>query len=161
MKLPENCEETEALTNRDNQYAERKAGSDQDLQDSSQRKPWSHTQPESQCSADAQQPLFYSAGCGDAFRHMTPVLVPHGVQPLSMVQKWQKQQIQLQKSFKPSIDPSLLKGTGTQTFGVHSEIKGLCDCTHLDRVAILEHLPAAAGKGTVQQPRTPCSVGTL
>lgn len=33
MKLPENCEETEALTNRDNQYAERKAGSDQDLQD--------------------------------------------------------------------------------------------------------------------------------
>lgn len=33
MKLPGNCGETEALTNRKKQYAERKAGSHQDLQD--------------------------------------------------------------------------------------------------------------------------------
>lgn len=99
----------------------------------SQSKPWSHTQPERQCSAGAQQPLFFSVGCGDAFRHMTPVLPPHGVQCVSMVQKWQKQQTEVQKSFRAflSSPSSLLKDTGDTDTLCTATTKGHCGSTQM------------------------------
>lgn len=102
------------------QYTERKAGPDKDLLDHLTKKALEPHTAWKPVQKEAQQPLFCSVRCGDTFRHMTPGLVPPGVQRVSMVQKWQKQQIQLQKSLRPffsspSIIPSLLKYTVTDT----------------------------------------------
>lgn len=133
----------------------------------SQKKPWSHTQPERQCSAEAQQPLFCSAGCGDAFRHVTPVLVSHGVQRVSMVQKWQKQQTELQKILRPflsspSIKPSPLKDTGNTNTQCAQWQQRDCVVPHSGvEWPYLNTFQLHQKRGQCSSPRTPGSVGAL
>ena len=101
------------------------------------------------CTARAS--LFCFLGYGYAYRHMASVLYFHRVKHVSVVQKWQKQQIQLQKTWR--LFPLYWRTWVTQSVSVYAKSKGKCHSTQLDWAVILKHLPAALEKDTLQQPK--------